>query len=190
MLRILVVGGSGAVGSKIVEELAHRGHDVTFTFFSGDRRARELAERTGATPIYLDLCDIRLDDGRIPPEAIINSAGINVSRKLVHEVTPADLRRTFEINFFGPLRILNWALPAMIGRNFGRIVNIGSIYSIRGSSRNGPYTSSKHALSGLTKTIALEYGPSGIAASEVLPGPIDSPLLDEIITVRADQTAV
>ena len=65
-------------------------------------------------------------------------------------------------------------------RKWGRIINVSSIYGIRAVETNLPYTVSKHGLSGLTKTVAREYGPYGITCNEICPGPIESRLLDRI----------
>jgi NAD(P)-dependent dehydrogenase (short-subunit alcohol dehydrogenase family) len=68
----------------------------------------------------------------------------------------------------------------MTSRRWGRIINLSSIYGLRGTEHNLPYTASKHGLSGLTKTLAREYGDHGITCNEICPGPIASELLSRI----------
>ena len=68
----------------------------------------------------------------------------------------------------------------MVNNHWGRIINISSIFGIRGVDRNLPYTVSKHGLSGLTKTIAKEYARMGITCNEICPGPIDSEMIRRI----------
>ena len=76
----------------------------------------------------------------------------------------------------------------MVRKNWGRIVNISSIYGLRAVESNLPYTVSKHGLSGLTKTVAREYGAYGITCNEICPGPMKSRLLDRICAESAAES--
>jgi NAD(P)-dependent dehydrogenase (short-subunit alcohol dehydrogenase family) len=73
----------------------------------------------------------------------------------------------------------------MIKQRWGRIINISSIYGLRGVENHLPYTVSKHALAGLTKTIAKEYAADGITCNEICPGPIDSTMLKQVCIKEA-----
>jgi 3-oxoacyl-[acyl-carrier protein] reductase len=76
----------------------------------------------------------------------------------------------------------------MVKKGRGRIINISSIYGLRGVEGNFPYTVSKHGLSGFTKTIAKEYGGLGITCNEICPGPIDSEMMRKIAKREAART--
>ena len=68
----------------------------------------------------------------------------------------------------------------MVNRRWGRVINISSIYGIRGTTNNLPYNSSKHGLSGFTKSIAKEYAAYGITCNEICPGAVESELMERI----------
>ena len=88
-----------------------------------------------------------------------------------------DWDRTIALNLTAPFLLIRQCLPHMVRENWGRIVNISSIYGLRAVETNLPYTVSKHGLSGLTKTVAREYGAHGITCNEICPGPMKSRLL-------------
>jgi len=68
----------------------------------------------------------------------------------------------------------------MLNRNWGRIISIGSIYSLRGSSNNGSYNISKHALTGMTKSLCSDYASRGITANDICPAAIESDMMRTI----------
>ena len=98
----------------------------------------------------------------------------------VHEVSDRDWAATLRVNLYAPFVLIRAYLPAMRQKGWGRIVNVGSIYSLRGVEGNLPYTVSKHGLSGLTKTVAKEYGRYGITCNEICPGPVESVMMRRI----------
>ena len=77
-------------------------------------------------------------------------------------------------------------MPGMLRRGWGRVINVGSIYSVRGATHRAPYVASKHALSGLTKVIALEYAATGVTCNEICPSAINSHMINRIARIRAD----
>ena len=175
-----MTGGTGSVGRDLVKRLRAADHETVFQFHSNSERARALKELTGATSWQ---CDFRNAEWALPAgsfDAIVHCAGINVASEQLAEVSLDEWQQTLEVNVTAPFRLLQIYLPAMIAQRFGRIVFVGSIYSVRGSVRNGPYNCSKHALSALMKTVAKEYGARGISANEVLPGAIESDMMHRI----------
>ena len=94
------------------------------------------------------------------------------------------------INLTAPFVLIQQFLPYMMRKKWGRIVNVSSIYGLRGVETNLPYTVSKHGLSGLTKTVAREYGAYGITCNEICPGPIRSRLLERVCADRAEASGV
>ena len=182
---VLITGGTGSIGRALVVAFAKGGFDVTFSYFSSTEKARELEAQTGARAIRLDLSrphDIELPS---PFEVLVNNAGINISRVITEEVKDLDLERTLAVNCLGVFQLCRMVLPAMRAAAFGRIVNVGSIYGLRGSQGNAPYVMSKHALVGLTRTIAREYGQWGITCNVVCPGPVESQLMERIAEYAA-----
>jgi NAD(P)-dependent dehydrogenase (short-subunit alcohol dehydrogenase family) len=174
-----ITGGTGSVGRALVQAFASNGYCVTFQYYRDKSTARRLKNQFSAEPIQLDF---EQDFGlpTIDFDVIVNNAGINISDVHTHQVTVEDWNRTIRVNLTAPFLIVRQCLPSMIRRRWGRIINISSIYGLRGVESNLPYTVSKHGLSGFTKTIAKEYAVHGITCNEICAGPIDSDMMREI----------
>ncbi|MCX6132996.1 MAG: SDR family oxidoreductase [Ignavibacteriales bacterium] len=183
---VLVTGGTGSVGESIVRAFSAKGYAVTFQYLSNEPKAKILSQDTRATPIRLDF----LSDFDLPPggfDIVVNNAGINITSCLSHEVSIESWERTMKVNLFTPFQIVRSLLPEMMRKGWGRIINISSIYGLRGVEWNLPYNSSKHGLSGLTKTVAKEYAQYGITCNEICPGAISSDLMNRIATREGEQ---
>jgi 3-oxoacyl-[acyl-carrier protein] reductase len=183
MRSVLITGGTGSVGRSLVKAFATTDFHVTFQFYSQLDAAAELERETGAKGVA---CDLSSEDACIALEPahncdiLVNNAAINNYREEAADVSIEGWRKTLLINLTAPFLLCRSTLPRMISKKWGRIINISSIYGLRGTENNLPYTVSKHGLSGLTKTIAREYGSKGITCNEICPGPINSALLKRI----------
>ncbi len=176
---VFITGGTGSVGKALVRAFASNGYRVAFQYCRDKSTANRLKNQFGAEPIQLDFeKDFELP--KVNFDVIINNAGINISDIQTHEVTIEDWHKTLRVNLTAPFLIIRQCLPAMIKKRAGRIINISSIYGLRGVEGNFPYTVSKHGLSGLTKTIAKEYAVYGITCNDICAGPIDSDMMREI----------
>ena len=181
---VLITGATGSVGESLLAGFAGKGYRLSFLYHRSKSRARALAERFGATPIQEDLSGpIELANRKI--DILINNAAINETSALTVDLPLEDWIRAIALNLTAPFLLIQQCLPHMVQKKWGRIVNISSIYGIRAVETNLPYTVSKHGLSGLTKTVAREYGPYGITCNEICPGPIKSRLLKRIGTKSA-----
>ncbi len=177
--RVFITGGTGSIGQVLVKRFCERGDDVTFQFFSNNKVARDLEKEYGAQPIQIDCTkESKLPDVKF--HVVINNAAINVSRKLAHEVSRDDWNRTIAVNISFPFLVIKKYLPLMIEERWGRIINISSIYGLRGATRNLPYNVTKHGLSGLTKTVAIEAAEFKVTCNEICPGPVESELVTRI----------
>ena len=186
---VLVTGGTGSVGEELVMSFARMGYAVTFLYNASTSRARALCRNTGATGVQVDLLrSVELPDRGV--DILINNAAINNSSQLTADLPLEGWERTIALNLTAPFRLIQQCLPHMIGKGWGRIINISSIYAFRAVETNLPYTVSKHGLSGLTKTVAREYGAHGITCNEICPGPIESRLLDRVCSERAAASGV
>lgn len=105
-------------------------------------------------------------------DALANNAGIMDAFLPTAEVTDAVWERVMNVNVTGPMRLSRAVLPGMIARGHGTIVNTASEAGIRAGASGTAYTSSKHAVIGLTKSTALFYGPKGVRANAVAPGAV------------------
>lgn len=177
--NVLITGGTGSVGMTLVKEFSQSGYDVSFTYRSKHEVAMQLSRNFGAFPIEIDF-SLGNDLPSYDYDILINNAGINISSDLIHEVPRSEWEQTIKINLLIPIFLANACIPYMLKKKWGRIINISSIYGLRGVEYNGPYNVSKHGLSGLTKSIAKEYGSQGITGNEICPGPIMSEMMNRI----------
>src|SRR5262249_17828483 len=119
-----------------------------------------------ATAAALDAFGGRLD-------VLVNNAGTTM-RKDSHTVTVEELDLLWRVNVRSALLITAAALPAMMARGSGSIVSISSIAGLRGAPRRSIYAATKAALDGMTRALAMEYGPRGIRVNAVAPGVVET----------------
>ena len=186
---MLITGGTGSVGEDLVTGFANEGYMVEFIYNRSTSRARALAENSGARAVQADLIRASdLVDRNV--DVLINNAAINDSSQLTGALPLEEWNRAIALNLTAPFRLIQQCLPHMINSRWGRIINMSSIYALRAVETNLPYTVSKHGLSGLTKTVAREYGAFGITCNEICPGPIRSRLLKRVCSERATASGV
>lgn len=183
-LRVLITGGTGTLGEAMVIAFAQRGHRVTLQYRSNEVAAKHLEKEYGAGSLRIDFAEPFTVDA-MDFDVLINCAGINESEDLTQSVDPATWYRMLSVNLTAPFLLAQSVLPGMVRRGWGRIVNVGSIFSLRGAPNRAAYVASKHGLSGLTKTIAHEYAHHGITCNEICPAAVESRMIDRIAQDRA-----
>ena len=109
-------------------------------------------------------------------ELLVNNAGVAL-RTLVQETTVSEWDRVMNVNLKGAFLCCREALPHMIRKRYGRIVNIASIQGISGASYESVYAASKGGLIAFTKSLASEVGPSGITVNAIAPGPVATEMI-------------
>jgi NAD(P)-dependent dehydrogenase (short-subunit alcohol dehydrogenase family) len=180
----LVTGAAGGIGRAVVDALVADGLAV----IAADIRQGEPPPE-GATPLDLDVADAaavqRAVDDAGPIDVLVNAAGIYGDLARTDRIDPALWNRYLRTNASGPFYLTRAVLPHMRDQRWGRIVNVASIASTDGGYKQAHYASSKAALIGLTRSVALEFAAAGITCNAVLPGPIATPKLletpDEVI---------
>lgn len=177
--KIFISGGTGTVGSSLIESFFKKGYSVYFQFSSNDKKAKELENTYHAKSFKIDF-NQNFDLPDLNFDIIVNNTGINISDVLTHEVDEFTWQKTLNVNLNAPFKVCKFYLPKMIENKWGRIININSIYGLRGVEYNSPYITSKHGLTGLTKSIAKEYAIHGITCNEICPGAIESELMNRI----------
>ncbi|RKF15376.1 SDR family oxidoreductase [Roseovarius spongiae] len=133
----------------------------------GQGMAHEL-DVTDASSIAACLKAVRGAAG--PVDILVNNAGSLAGAGPFLDGKAEDWRTSFEVNILGPMRLSQAVIPDMRAAGGGAIVNIGSIGGLGGRAAFGAYSAMKHAVTGLTKTIAVEFGPDGIRCNAVCPG--------------------
>jgi 2-hydroxycyclohexanecarboxyl-CoA dehydrogenase len=182
----LVTGGGGGIGAAIARALAADGCSVAVTDLRVEA-AREVASTLDgrALPVEMDVTDgasVTSALDRVASElgdvdVLVNNAGWDELRPFVE--TDEDFwDKVIAINFKGALHTTRAALPGMIERRRGRIVNVASDAGRVGSSMESVYSGAKGGLIAFTKTIAREAARAGVTANVVCPGPTRTPLLE------------
>jgi NAD(P)-dependent dehydrogenase (short-subunit alcohol dehydrogenase family) len=108
----------------------------------------------------------------------VNNAGVDGGTQKLAEISVESWNATIATNLSGVFYGLKFQIPAIIASGGGSIVNISSVFSDRGLSQHAPYTASKHGIHGLTRTAAHDYAADKVRINELLPGVIDTPMLD------------
>ena len=177
----LITGASSGIGEATALYLAERGFRVIATSRAAPRlqplmeRARE--DDLAIAPVELDI-NSEAEVARVIPEviarhgavdALVNNAGFGMWGP-AQTLSDAELKLQFETNFFAAARVTRAALPAMLERRSGIIVNISSVLGRMGTPFNGAYAASKFALEGLSESMKTELQPFGIRVALVEPG--------------------
>ncbi len=116
-----------------------------------------------------------LDGIRDEIDILVNNAGIN-DLAGIGEITDVVMQRTLQINLLSPLQITRRLVEGMKARRYGRIVNISSVWSFVTKERRLPYSASKSALNGITRTLAVELAPFNVMVNGVAPGYVNTDL--------------
>jgi NAD(P)-dependent dehydrogenase (short-subunit alcohol dehydrogenase family) len=189
----IVTGGSRGIGAAIAGELARRGAGVSLIGRDPARletTRRELESRYGGRALAApaDVTDaaevsraiLRAIETLGPPYALVNNAGAAESAAFL-ETDDALWRRMLDANLMGAVFCCRAVLPAMSARREGRIVNVASTAGLQGYRFVSAYAAAKHALVGLTRSLALETARDGITVNAVCPGYTDTELLAESV---------
>lgn len=182
MSVVLITGGAGAIGSAIAEEFA-RTDDVIITFNGGEERAKRLAERLHCKAVKMDVTDTDSVDSAVNGvleeyrriDILVNNAGISLVKTFL-DTDLSDWQRVIDVDLNGVFRVTKAVVPSMISRKSGAVVNISSVWGVRGASCEAAYSAAKAGVIGFTQALARELGPSGITVNAAAPGVIDSPM--------------
>ncbi|MCK6692253.1 MAG: SDR family oxidoreductase, partial [Thermoanaerobaculia bacterium] len=115
--------------------------------------------------------------GRI--DGLYNNAGIEGKQAAMTEYDVNIFKKVIDINLMGVYYAMRYVIPVMQKQRYGRIVNVASVGGLRGVLNQTPYVATKHAVSGMTKNAALEYGRDGIITNAIAPGAILTPMVAE-----------
>jgi NAD(P)-dependent dehydrogenase (short-subunit alcohol dehydrogenase family) len=183
-----VTGGGRGIGRAIAFEFAREGARVFVVARSAsevESVAAEIRSECGGESASHSVCDVadassverafqaaRRFFGR-DPDMLVNNAGVAESAKLT-ETTDEFWQRHIAVNLSGTFHCMRAALPSMIERGWGRIINVASIAGKTGAPYIAAYSASKHGVLGLTRSAALEVVAKGVTVNAVCPGYVDT----------------
>ena len=175
MKTAVVTGGGSGIGQAVAQRLRADGLDVAII----DLRPSEAdfaftADVTDRPQVDAALAAIRAQLG--PVTVLVNAAGLDGFKRFAN-ISFEEWRRVVDVNLNGVFHVTQAVLPDMVEAGWGRIVNISSSSTHSGAPYMSHYVAAKSAVNGLTKSLALEYGPNGITVNAVPPGFIDTPML-------------
>jgi NAD(P)-dependent dehydrogenase (short-subunit alcohol dehydrogenase family) len=175
MKTAVVTGGGSGIGRAVADRLRADGYHVaTLDVTPCADEFAQTADVTDRAQVDAALAAIRAQLG--PVTILVNAAGLDGFTPFT-DITFDEWRKVVDVNLNGVFHCTQAVLPDMIEAGWGRIVNISSSSTHSGTPYMSHYVAAKSAVNGLTKSLALEYGPAGITVNAVPPGFIDTPML-------------
>lgn len=172
--RVLITGASKGIGRALAEQLAGEGHTPVGiarsapASFPGEFHEADLADRAATDDVLGEVL------GAGPVDAVVNNVGM-VRPAAVGEVELSDLDAVLDVNVRTAVQIVQAALPGMLERSWGRVVNVSSLVTLGLPDRTS-YGAAKAAMEFLTRGWAGELAPRGITVNTVAPGPTETEL--------------
>jgi len=190
---IIITGAAMGLGLATAEILASKGAKLTLIDYNTEalkEAEKHLLEKHPSTKILTVTADVSNEDAvknyvnqtvktfdRI--DGLYNNAGIEGKQAGMTEYDVNIFKKVIDINLMGVYYGLRYVLPIMKTQNYGRIVNVASVGGIRGVLNQTAYVASKHAVTGMTKNAALEFGQYNILTNAIAPGAILTPMVEE-----------
>lgn len=197
----LVTGSTSGIGLGIARRLAHEGAQLVLHGLgspSDIEAAIASVNASGAVPASFERADLRepaeitammerihARHGAI--DILVNNGGIQHVDKIV-DFPPEKWDEMLAVNLSASFHTMRLAIPRMLQRNWGRIINMASVSGIRARAGKPAYVATKHALVGLTKSVAIELAPTPITCNAICPGWVDTPLVQKQIVALAERT--
>ncbi|MDE7310452.1 MAG: SDR family oxidoreductase [Eubacterium sp.] len=158
MRKALVTGASRGIGKAVAEQMRLEGYEV----YTPSRAELDLEDRLSVESYCIRCSDLAFD-------VLVNNAGINEPGQ-IDAISEQEMLSMVEINLLAPLRLTKALVLNMKKNHYGRIVNIGSIWGMAGKAGRVVYAATKHAIHGVTQTLAVELAPYNILVNTVCPG--------------------
>lgn len=186
----LVTGGTRGIGEEICVALKDNGYEVVANYGGNDKAAAEFTKRTGIKAVKFDVSDFdqvaagiqSIESSTGPIEVLVNNAGITRDGTM-HKMSFEQWDQVIQTNLASCFNTCRCVIEGMRERNFGRIVNIGSVNGQAGQYGQVNYAAAKSGIHGFTKALALEGATKGITVNAIAPGYVET---DMVRAVPAD----
>lgn len=190
---IIVTGGGMGLGFATAMEVAKKGGHLTLVDYNAkalEDAKTSIIKNYPGTKVLTITANVAVEEevknyvnetiktyGRI--DGLYNNAGIEGKQASMVEYDVNIFKKVIDINLMGVYYGMRYVIPVMQKQGYGRIVNVASVGGIRGVLNQIAYVASKHAVSGMTKNAALEYGKDGVITNAIAPGAILTPMVAE-----------
>ncbi|MBO0341339.1 glucose 1-dehydrogenase [Flagellimonas profundi] len=190
---IIITGAAMGLGLATAEYLAAKGAKLSLVDYNGEAledAVKKLKDINADVELLTIEADVSNEEavknyvektvetfGRI--DGFYNNAGIEGKQAPMTEYDLAVFKKVIDINLMGVYYGMRYVIPVMQKQQYGKILNVASVGGIRGVQNQTAYVASKHAVSGMTKNAALEYGQDGILTNAIAPGAILTPMVEE-----------
>ncbi len=194
--RVAIITGAGSgIGRAIAREYAREGARVVVSDFvqeSGEETV-ELIKNEGNEAVFIRADVSKENDidqlvsqslsnfGKI--DILVNNAGVGGGLAAITEISTEEWQQVMDINLTGPFLVSRTVIPAMLKTGKGNIINIASMASLAAGRGGLIYTTAKHGLLGFTRQLSFMYGAYGIRVNAILPGPIETPMIERVLTM-------
>lgn len=158
MKKVLVTGGARGIGKAIVEKYKQNGYDVV----APTRTDMDLSDVQSVKKFIEAHKDVYFD-------VIINNAGIN-DINMIEDISDSEIQNMMQVNLISPVMLIRGFVGQMKKNQYGRIVNVGSIWAVVSKSGRCIYSATKNGIHGVTNTLAVELAPYNILVNTVCPG--------------------
>jgi len=196
--RVLITGAASGIGLTMAKAFLSAGARVHITDIAADALDESRCANDGLTTTVSDVAnsddvlrtfeDVERELGGL--DVLVNNAGIAGPTAELQEVDQEDWQRTLDVNITGPYLCSKFAIPLLRRNPTGSIINIISSAGVFGYPLRSPYTASKWAMVGFTKTLAMELGPHGIRVNAVAPGSVSGSRIEGVIEREAEARGV
>ncbi|WP_321529371.1 acetoacetyl-CoA reductase [Sedimenticola selenatireducens] len=180
----LVTGGTRGIGEAICVALKDNGYEVVANYGGNEQAATEFTKRTGIKAVKFDVSDFdqvaagiqSIESSIGPVEVLVNNAGITRDGTM-HKMSFEQWDKVIQTNLASCFNTCRCVIDGMRERNFGRIVNIGSVNGQAGQYGQVNYAAAKSGIHGFTKALALEGATKGITVNAIAPGYVETDMV-------------